>query len=283
MDVPVVASMHTRFETYFSYYGLGMLRAWAWNVQRRFYLDSDRILVPNEPSKWHLMDMGVPSDRIRIWGRGIDSRIFSPRARHCAWRRAAGYSDADIVVCFFGRLVREKGIECFIQTIRELRSRGQLVRPLVIGDGPEFHRMQAELGEAVFTGHLEGVALGRAVASADILLNPSLTEAFGNVNLEAMAAGLAVVSADAESARAIITDGQDGLLCTPRPSDFVDAIEKLMREPAMSGRIRAAAARTAARFRWHDALDSVVRDYRELLVSPNSERIGLATALGEMP
>ena len=90
--------------------------------------------------------------------------------------------------------------------------------------------MKDELGEAMFTGHLEGEALGGAVASADILLNPSLTEAFGNVNLEAMAAGLAVVSADVESARAIITDGQDGLLCDPTANAFADTIERLMRK-----------------------------------------------------
>ena len=138
LKVPVLASMHTRFETYFDYYGLGALRSWAWNVQRRFYLDSDRVLVPNEPSKEHLVDMGIPPAQIGIWGRGIDTRIFSPHARDRAWRRAAGYADADLVVCFFGRLVREKGIECFVQAIRELRTRGHRLRPLIIGGGPEF-------------------------------------------------------------------------------------------------------------------------------------------------
>jgi glycosyltransferase involved in cell wall biosynthesis len=271
LDVPVVASMHTRFETYFDYYRLGVLRSWAWNVQRRFYLASDRVLVPNEPSKDHLVEMGIPPAQIGIWGRGVDSRFFSPHARDSGWRRAAGYADDDIVVCFFGRLVREKGIECFVQTIRELRSRGHLIKPLIIGDGPEFRRMKNEIGEAAFTGHLEGAALGRAVASADILLNPSLTEAFGNVNLEAMAAGLAVISADVESARAIITDGKDGVLCMPTVNAFADTIERLTHDTALMKQTRAAAILTAAQYRWRDKLDSVVRVYRGMLVRRDQE------------
>lgn len=279
LDVPVVASMHTRFETYFDYYGLGALRSWAWNMQRRFYLDSDRVLVPNEPSQRHLVGMGIPPARIGIWGRGVDSHIFSPHARDREWRRAAGYGDSEIVVCFFGRLVREKGIGCFIQTIRELRARGHSLKPLIVGDGPEFARMKQQIGEAVFAGHLEGATLGRVVASSDILLNPSVTEAFGNVNLEAMAAGLAVVSADVGSARAIITNGRDGLLCAPTASTFADTIERLMRDPAALEQTRIAAVRTASRYRWRDNLDSVVQAYCELLQRPNDRSQALVVEM----
>lgn len=59
------------------------------------------------------------------------------------------------------------------------------------------------------------------MASADILVNPSVTEAFGNVNLEAMASGIGVVSADVPSASSLIVHGGTGLLgnrrTTPRP------------------------------------------------------------------
>ena len=263
LGVPVFASLHTRFETYFDYYGLGALRSWAWRRQRRFYLGSDRVLAPNEASRGHLLAMGIPLERIRIWGRGVDTRTFAPERRDEAWRRAHGYAERDVVVCFFGRLVREKGIVCFIQTIEELRARGHGLVPLIIGDGPELGRMKKGIGEAVFTGHLEGDALGRAVASADVLLNPSVTEAFGNVNLEGMAAGLAVVSADVGSAQALITNGRDGLLCAPEPNAFADTVEQLLSQSTRLARLRKAGATTAARHRWLDTLNSVVENYRD--------------------
>jgi glycosyltransferase involved in cell wall biosynthesis len=264
MGVPVVASMHTRFETYFEYYGLGRLRSWAVHRQRQFYCASDRILAPNDTSRRHLGAMGVPSERIGIWSRGVEHELFNPARRDPAWRRSLGYSDEEIMLLFFGRVVREKGIACFAETVRELRRRGLAVRPLIVGDGPARREMEAQIGDAVFLGHLDGDDLGRAIASADILLNPSLTEAFGNVNLEAMAAGLCVVSADVGSASAIITDRKDGFLVAPDPNAFADSIVRLANHPATRRRIGRNAATTARAYQWSDVLDEVVRTYRSL-------------------
>jgi len=265
MGVPIVASMHTRFETYLDFYGLRGLRQWAVNRQRDFYCASDRVLVPNGASKKDLRAMGVPLERIGIWSRGVEHDVFNPARRDLAWRRTLGYSNDDIVLLFFGRLVREKGIATFVRAIAELRRRGLAVRPLIVGDGPARAEMEAQVGEAVFLGHLDGAELGRAVASADILLNPSLTEAFGNVNLEAMAAGICVVSANVGSASAIIAHGKDGLLIDPDPGSFADAIEKLASDRIARQRIGQNAIATAQCYQWHEVLDDVVRSYRNLI------------------
>ena len=265
MGVPIVASMHTRFETYLDFYGLRGLRQWAVNRQRDFYCASDRVLVPNGASKKDLRAMGVPVERIGIWSRGVEHDVFSPARRDLAWRRTLGYSNDDVVLLFFGRLVREKGIATFVRTIAELRRRELAVRPLIVGDGPARAEMEAQVGEAVFLGHLDGAELGRAVASADILLNPSLTEAFGNVNLEAMAAGICVVSANVGSASAIIAHGKDGLLIDPDPGSFADAIEKLASDRIARKRIGQNAIATAQCYQWHEVLDDVVRSYRNLI------------------
>ncbi len=262
MGVPIVASMHTRFETYFEYYGLRRLHGWAVNRQRQFYCASDRVLAPNDASGRHLVAMGVPADRIGIWSRGVEHALFNPARRDPAWRRALGYSDEDVVLLFFGRIVREKGTACFAETVRELRQQGLAVRPLVVGDGPARAELAEQLGEAVFLGHLDGEELGRAVASSDILLNPSLTEAFGNVNLEAMAAGLSVVSANVGSASALITDRKDGYLVDSDPHTFADAIVRLANHPATRRRVGRNAVATARAYRWSDVLDDVIRTYR---------------------
>ena len=273
MGIPIVASMHTRFETYCEYYGLRRLRGWVVNRQRQFYCASDRVLVPNDPSGQHLIGIGVPVDRIGIWSRGVERALFNPARRDPAWRRALGYSDEDVVLLFFGRIVREKGTTCFAQTVRELRRRGLVVRPLVVGAGPARAELELQLGQAVFLGHLEGDELSRAVASADILLNPSLTEAFGNVNLEAMAAGLCVVSADVGSASAIITDRKDGYLVDADPSALADAVFRLANHPATRRRIGRNAVATAQAYHWSAVLDDVVRTYREVTTRPHDAGI----------
>jgi len=261
LGVPIVASMHTRFETYFEYYGLRRLRGWAVERQRLFYCSSDRVLAPNESSRHVLSNMGVPLDRIGIWSRGVEHELFNPAKRDVAWRRGHGLADDAIVLLFFGRIVREKGTGRFVEVVHELRRRGLCVKPMVVGDGPARAEMQQQLGDALFLGHLDGERLGQAVASADILLNPSVTEAFGNVNLEAMAAGLAVVSADVGSASAIITDGLNGLLVAPDVIPLADAVFELAQDPARQRRLGRKATRTAWQYRWSDVLDEVVDEY----------------------
>jgi len=234
---------------------------WAVERQRLFYCTSDRVLAPNESSRHVLSNMGVPLDRIGIWSRGVEHELFNPAKRDVAWRRGHGLADDAIVLLFFGRIVREKGTGRFVEVVHELRRRGLCVKPMVVGDGPARAEMQQQLGDALFLGHLDGERLGQAVASADILLNPSVTEAFGNVNLEAMAAGLAVVSADVGSASAIITDGLNGLLVAPDVIPLADAVFELAQDPARQRRLGRKATRTAWQYRWSDVLDEVVDEY----------------------
>ena len=265
LGVPIVASMHTRFETYPSYYRLDFLAPAIRHRLRNFYTGSDLILAPNPPMAETLVELGVQAERLRIWGRGVDRGQFTPTRRSEEWRRAQGFARNETMLLFFGRLVQEKGFDVFAATVKELARRGRKLRPLVVGDGPARAKFESQLPGAHFTGHLDGEALARAVASADILVNPSTTEAFGNVNLEAMAAGLAVVSADVGSARALIAHGRSGLLVPPEDAAaYADAVEALIESPRRRRALAQAALGVSATYDWTDILDSVILAYRSL-------------------
>jgi glycosyltransferase involved in cell wall biosynthesis len=262
--IPAVASLHTRFETYPAYYGLHFLVPPIVARQRHFYSRCDRVLAPNPAMAEHLGTYGVPAERVRIWGRGVDHAVFDPARRSEAWRRARGYATGEAVLLFFGRLVLEKGLAVFADAVETLHARGHAVRPLVVGEGPARAWLEERLPDAVYTGHLDGDALGRAVASADILVNPSVTEAFGNVNLEAMAAGLAIVSADVGSARALIDHGRTGLLVSPTDAAaYADAAESLLLDAPRRRRLGRAAAQGSLAYNWPDILDAVIDAYRD--------------------
>lgn len=205
LSIPVVASLHTLFETYPAYYGVGWIRPAIEMHLRRFYRRSDMVLVPTTRLASEMM-VTRGDDRVRVWSRGIDRDLFNPTRRDPAWRRRHGWADDDVVILFLGRLVAEKGVDHFVATVRRLQAAGHKVRALVVGAGPAAPAFEAIPG-AVLTGHLDGIDLAMAVASADVMLTPSITETFGNVLLEAMASGRAVVSADAPSARSLLEDG----------------------------------------------------------------------------
>lgn len=265
LGVAVVASLHTRFETYFDYYGLGAFRGMGERHLQRFYRASDHVLAPNSASADSLVAIGVRQEDIAIWGRGVDPAAFSPALRDLNWRHELGYRDDEIVPLFFGRLVLEKGIAAFADAIRLLRERGHSLRPLIVGTGPAEARFRALLPDAIFTGHLDGRALGRAVASADILINPSTTEAFGNVNLEAMASGIAIVSADVGSARALITSGSSGLLCESSAPALAEATARLIDSPGIRCALAREAYARSADYRWPDILDNVLASYARVI------------------
>ena len=115
------------------------------------------------------------------------TRSSTPAAASYEWRRAQGIGDDEVAIGFVGRLVMEKGLDVFSDTIDQLDRRGVRHRVLVIGEGPARGWFERRLPDAIFVGFQKGEDLGRAVASADMLFNPSVTETFGNVTLEAMA------------------------------------------------------------------------------------------------
>ena len=260
--IPVVASLHTRFETYLEHYGLGWARPAVEAHLRRFYRRSDHVLAPNEPLAAE-MRLLCGADRVGLWGRGVDRALFTPARRDEQWRAAQGLAPDDVVILYFGRLVLEKGVDDYVAVVRRLQQQGERVRPLVVGAGPAARRFDA-LDRPVMAGHLEGEALARAVASADILLNPSRSEAFGNVVLEAMACGLAIACADGASTRPLIADGVTGLLCRSE-EDYRDAVAGLCQSPDRRREMGAAARSASAGYDWASASESVAQAYERLV------------------
>jgi glycosyltransferase involved in cell wall biosynthesis len=264
LGVPIVASQHTLFETYPAYYGATWLTPLVEAHLRRFYRRSDHVLAPTPmlvAAMKHMRGDGHAS----LWSRGIDRTLFSHRKRDLDWRRAQGIADDETAILFFGRLVLEKGVATYVEIVRALQDRGIRLRPLLVGAGPALEAFGA-LSGVVATGHLRDAALARAVASADIMLTPSITETFGNVVLEAMASGLPVVSADAPSARGLIDHGRTGFLCSPTDVDaYVKAVETLAISPTLARTIGAAGREASSAFSWDDASAAVERAYRQVV------------------
>ncbi|HTG37457.1 glycosyltransferase family 1 protein [Sphingomonas sp.] len=263
--IPTLASLHTRFETYPRYYGLGFLEPLATRLSARFYNRADQVMVPSPGMATLLHQWGVTTP-IGIWSRGIDHDRFSPSRRDDAWRRSLGIADDEVAVGFLGRLVLEKGLGIFAQVIAELRRRGVRHKVLVIGEGPARAWFAERVPDAVFTGFQSGDDLGRAVAGMDVFFMPSVTETFGNVTTEAMAAGVPVVAARATGAIDLVEDGVTGFLVPPTDvAAYADAIQRLVEDSALRQRAGAAGHRAARRYVWDTANQAVLDAYLTLL------------------
>ncbi|MFQ3594810.1 MAG: glycosyltransferase family 1 protein [Sphingomonadaceae bacterium] len=275
--LPVVASVHTRFETYGAYYRLDWLRGWAENMLRRFYGDMAEIYAPTEGMADLLREGGF-CDRVRIWSRGVDHALFHPGRRSLAWRRSLGIGDLEFVVGFVGRLVLEKGLDVVAATAARLQAMRVPFRLLVVGDGPARPFLEEAAPQAVFTGFLTGEALACAYASFDAFLNPSVTETFGNVTLEAMASGVPVVAADATGSNSLVADGRSGRLVTPGDAQaFADALAAYATDRALAVAHGAEGLARAAAHDWDRVNDAVLDRYPAILGWPFKIPVASAT------
>jgi glycosyltransferase involved in cell wall biosynthesis len=263
-DIPVLASVHTRFETYPRYYNMAFLEPLIVKMLRRFYNRCDALVAPSQSMIDELRAMGMHED-IGLWSRGVDRTIFSSARRDMAWRREIGLADDDVAIVFLGRLVMEKGLDVFAETIARLRTRGARHKVLVIGDGPARPWFEANLPDAIFAGFKTGEALGQALASGDVFFNPSVTETFGNVTLEAMASGLPVVAAGATGSASLVADGITGRLVAPSGSKqtdaaaFAEALAPYCSDAALRAGHGAAGEARACEYSW-EAINAVVAD-----------------------
>ena len=261
--VPVLASVHTRFETYPRYYGLGFLEPAVEAMLRRFYRRCDALVAPSHSqiSELRAQDM---HDDISLWTRGVDRDVFDPSRRDMDWRRSVGLNDDDVAIVFLGRLVMEKGLDIFADAIIALRKQQVAHKVLVIGDGPARNWFERALPGGTFVGFQTGRDLGRALASGDIFFNPSITETFGNVTLEAMACGLPVVAAGATGAASLVTDGETGRLVPPGKKDSfakacADALAPYCTDDALRLSHGRAGEYAARAYSW-DAINQAVVD-----------------------
>ena len=262
--VPVVASYHTHFASYLDYYRLGMLERPVWSYLRWFYSHCRHIYVPTASMIDVLEQKGIDRN-LRLWPRGVDSALFNPGKRSPEWRRSRGIPDSDVVVAFVSRLVAEKGLGVVTRVIRGLEDRAMPHRALIVGEGPERERIQADLPNAIFAGHLEGDELAAAYASSDIFLFPSETETFGNVTLEALASGLPAVVANATGSNALVEQGVSGFLAPPRDSEaFLAGVERLVADDELRRTMSANARKAAESYEWDRILAQLVAYYEEL-------------------
>jgi len=270
--LPILASVHTRFETYPRYYNLGFTEPLLEAIMRRFYRRCDALVAPSESMAQVLRDQRMNYD-ISIWSRGVDRSLFNPGRRDLEWRRAFGIDDDEMTIGFLGRLVMEKGLDVFSDTLDELKRAGVPHKVLVVGDGPARGWLENRLPGTAFAGFQTGADLGRAVASMDVLFNPSVTETFGNVTLEAMACGLPVVAAAATGSQSLVSDGVSGRLIRPGAiREFAQALrayaqsDELRRAHGQAGEAR------SLDFDWDRINQSVADTYLRLIRQKRAAR-----------
>jgi len=217
------------------------------------------------------------------WDRGVDTARFDPALREAGLAeltaRGHGKPDGTIDVLYAGRITREKGADLLAETFLRARERDPRLRLVLVGGGPEEQRLRERVGgHAVFRGWLEGDALARAYACADLFLFASRTDTFGQVVLEAQASGLPVVAVAEGGPLSLLEHRVNGLLCTPDAAALADALLELAASPTLCERLARGGLAAVGERTWERAMQRLGDGYRQVLTASEGEGLSRVAA-----
>jgi glycosyltransferase involved in cell wall biosynthesis len=292
-----------RGETRWSFADAWRQRMTRWAEQ------SDRLVVvsPRDAARASAL-FDVPPSRIAIVPHGVDTDRFAPRElsrrERLGWFRrwlvedprgwrpgepegSVRYTEADLapladpeqpVLLFVGRFTEPKRLPLLLRAYARARRDHGLRAPLVIwgghheeweGEHPVTTIEQERIDGVFLLGWRGHDELPDGLACADVLVSPSVGEAFGQVFLEAMAVGLPVIAAADGGPLSFVDDSspqRNGWLVAPDDTDsLVAALVRAVRDPAerrLRGRNGLHLVRTT--YSWSASAERIVQLYAEV-------------------
>ncbi len=273
-NVPLVSSYHTNLAAYCEHFGFSLLTRPMWSYNRFVHNQCAMTFCPSPSTAAMLRLEGF--EHLRIWPRGVDTSVFTPERRSAELRASWLGREAEnkTVLLYVGRVSWEKNLRLLVQAYRGMsHSNTHLV---IVGEGPASIEMQQELADlsVTFTGYLTGEALATAYASSDVFAFPSRTETFGQVVLEAMASGLPVVGLVAEGVCDLVENERTGFLVNDshiqedeQIIDYRVRLECLVQDAQKRREMSSVALIEAQRRSWFEAMECLIRGYKEVVES----------------
>lgn len=243
----------------------------------RFVLDRasrrrvDRYIAVSDAVARALVTDAVDPGKIVVIPNGVDVA----RLRTAAQGPLPPAIPEGIRVGFIGRLRPVKGCAVFLHAAALMSEQRPDISFVIAGIGTravELKALTRELGlesRTRFLGYIDPVA--PVLSALDVVVVPSLSEAFGLTAIEALALHVPVVASRVGGLAEVIVDGQTGLLVAPGDAQAIaESVFRLLDDRELGRRLTAAGARlveeryTAARM-----IDGYLGVYEGLVSQPH--------------
>ena len=183
-------------------------------IERFVARKAQAVVVPSEYLKKIVMMWGVPGEKVQVIYNSFEPPQFFISREDA--RKKYGL-DGRIIVSA-GRLVPWKGFDTLIRAVEHMCHAVPDVRLVVIGSGPEEHKLKyfAEAAGVVdrvlFTGLLSHGEVLEYFCAADCFVLASGYEGFSHTILEAMNSGVPVIASNVGGNPEIVKDGENSFL-----------------------------------------------------------------------
>ena len=229
-----------------------------------------RVITVSESSRRDVVRHGgVPEDRVHVIPHGVDHARFRPGDRASAAATAARYGVRGPYVVYVSRLEHPgKNHVGLVHAFERLHALGRPHQLLIAGadwSGAEAVHRAIEASPAraaiVRAGFVRAEDLPDLYRAARLMVFPSLYEGFGMPLLEAMACGTPVACSDTSSLPEVAGDA--AAFFDPASADSIaDAMDRVLRQPALSSDLVSRGLRRAADFTWRRAAEDTLEVIR---------------------
>jgi glycosyltransferase involved in cell wall biosynthesis len=214
-------------------------------LYRLAFTRAQRVFFQNPDDHLQFVEMGlVRSEQCAVLpGSGVDLKYFQsvplPSLQRSEERNGQSTNDIRFRFLLVARLLKDKGVQEFVEAARLLKSRYPLVEFILLGfKDPQNPNAIAEEqltswqenSWVIYWGSSSDVR--EQMALADCVVLPSYREGTPRTLLEAAAMGRPLVASDVPGCREVVRHGLNGLLCRPRDSqDLADRMQDILQMP----------------------------------------------------
>ncbi|HAR62673.1 MAG: glycosyltransferase family 4 protein [Candidatus Margulisiibacteriota bacterium] len=272
--IPLVHTYHTLFTEYLHYIKLEgevfkNVVKWA---SKRYCNLCDLIIVPSAKILEELKEYGVASP-IEIIPTGIESIDTSLLVKADALKEQYNIPTNRRLLCFVGRLGKEKNIEFLINAMPSILISVKNTQLIIVGDGPEkipLQKLAKKLqiqDNITFTGYVDRKIVFSIVRMSDIFIFASTTETQGLVLIEAMSMRTPVVAVDAMGVSDVLQGNYGGILTPDNVSKFSDKIVDLLQNPVLLEQKSEEATHRADEWSAENMTEKLLKCYNSIIIS----------------
>lgn len=205
-------------------------------LDKRIVRGFDRVIAVSRRIEEELLAAGVAGKKLRMLHNAIVLERYRRTGKGGVLAEAIGRPVAGPVIASIGRLSPEKGHSDLVDAIGVVRSRGEKVSLVLIGDGPERPKLLQQIKALGLQDvvHMPGYIQEpqRLLEEIDLLVLPSHTEGLPNAALEALLMEVPVLATEVGGTPEVITDGETGRLVPARsPERLAEGIQEFLASP----------------------------------------------------
>ena len=237
LNIPVVVTRHHIDEHFQA--GTSMHRL----LDRITVNLADAVIVRSLAAKDWLVEVEKANPKkISVINQGFDFDLLKPTKQEIQLcKTELGIAGDNFNILCVARYSRTKGQEYLVEAVSMLLSELPNLRLFFIGPGDS-----SWLTELIVMRKIEQITkilstredIPACLASADVVVHPSLVDSFSQLLIEAQAVGSAVIATDIAAAREQVDDGESGIIVNPKdPYEIAQAIRRLYFDSSLRERM----------------------------------------------